>query len=73
MEFQILSTLSFDITFPTPHRFLERYMRMLGEDTTVTIFAYYLVELALVDIRLLQYSSYQLAAAAICLAYRVIS
>lgn len=55
MEFHILSTLSFDITFPTAHRFLERYMKILGDDQTVSIFAYFFVELALVDIRLLQY------------------
>jgi len=32
MEFLILSTLSFDITFPTSLRFLERYMKLIGED-----------------------------------------
>lgn len=34
MEFHILSTLSFDCTFPTPYRFLERYLKVLGEDTS---------------------------------------
>jgi G2/mitotic-specific cyclin-B, other len=32
MEFLILNTLSFDITFPTSLRFLERYMKLIGED-----------------------------------------
>jgi G2/mitotic-specific cyclin-B, other len=35
MEFLILSALSFDLTLPTSLRFLERYMRMLGEDESV--------------------------------------
>jgi cyclin B len=32
MEFSILSTLSFDLTFPTAHRFMERYSKLLGDD-----------------------------------------
>lgn len=35
MEFLILTALSFDLTFPTAFRFLERYMRMLGEESGV--------------------------------------
>jgi hypothetical protein len=53
MEFHILSILSFDITFPTSHRFIERYMKLLGEDPNVTSYAYFFLELALVDIRML--------------------
>ncbi len=32
MEYQILNILSFDITFPTTHRFIERYMKLVGDD-----------------------------------------
>lgn len=32
MEYNILNALSFDITFPTIHRFIERYMKILGVD-----------------------------------------
>lgn len=32
MEFSILSVLSFDFTFPTAFRFLERYIKLLGDD-----------------------------------------
>jgi len=35
MEFHILNTLGFDITFPTANRFLERYMKIVGEDKNV--------------------------------------
>ena len=35
MEFLILTALAFELTFPTAFRFLERYMRMLGEEAGV--------------------------------------
>jgi cyclin B len=53
MEFSILNTLSFDITFPTAFRFLERYLKHINEEQTVMMYASFLVELALVDIRML--------------------
>jgi hypothetical protein len=53
MEFHILNTLSFDITFPTSLRFLERYMKLIGEDQNVMNYSQFLIELALVDIRML--------------------
>ncbi len=53
MEFSILSTLSFDLTFPTANRFIERYSQLLGDDEKVVTLANFLVELALIDIRML--------------------
>ncbi len=53
MEFLILSALSFDLTFPTSYRFLERYMKMLGEDQHVMNLALFLMELSLIDVRML--------------------
>ena len=73
MEFSILSTLSFDLTFPTTHRFLERYSRLLGCDSRVLNFAYFLSELALIDIRMLQYNSSVTAASALTLAYKIVN
>lgn len=73
MEFSILSTLSFDLTFPTAHRFIERYTQMLGDDLKVTTLANYLVELALIDIRMLQYNSSTAAASALTLAYKIVN
>jgi cyclin B len=55
MEFSILSTLSFELTFATPYRFLERYMKLLGNDTNVMNFAQFLIELGLIDIRMIFY------------------
>lgn len=53
MEFLILSALSFDITFPTCFRFLERYMRILGEDPHIMTLALFMMELALIEVRML--------------------
>lgn len=52
MEFSILSALSFEVTFPTSNRFIERYMKLLGNDSDAMNFAQFLVELSLVDIRM---------------------
>ena len=53
MEQLILWALAFDLSFPTSYRFLERYMRMLGEDPSVMTLSLFLMELSLVDIRMI--------------------
>lgn len=73
MEFLILSSLSFDLSFPTSFRFLERYMRMLGEDPSVMMISLFLMELSLVEVRMIQYPSSILAAAALCQSYKMIT
>ena len=73
MEFYILSKLSFDLTFPTSFRFLERYGRLIGDDSRVIQLAQYLIELSLVDIRMLQYCASTVAASALTLAYKIIN
>jgi cyclin B len=73
MEFLILSSLSFDLNFPTCYRFLERYMRILGEDPHVMTLALFMMELALIDVRMVQYPPSILAAASLCQAYKSIT
>jgi cyclin B len=67
MEFLILNTLSFDVTFPTSHRFLERYTKLLRDEcsSSAVHYAYFLMDLALLDVKMLQYSSSLLAASAL--------
>jgi G2/mitotic-specific cyclin-B, other len=72
MEFLILSAISFDISFPTAFRFLERYVRMIGENSEVYNLSLFLMELALVDVRMLKYSSSLIAAAALIEASKTI-
>lgn len=70
MEFLILSTLEFDLTFPTSNRFLEKYIKLLDDDQTVMQYAQFLIDLALVDIRMLQYTPSVITASAIIFAYK---
>ena len=70
MEFAILNALSFDLTFPTPFRFLEKFSKKLNADPAMTHYAGFLLELALVDIRMLQYPPSAMAASALALAFR---
>ena len=74
MEFLILNSLSFDITFPTVHRFLERYTKLLIHETTSSVihYAYFLIDLALIDMRMLQYSCSLLAASALGHAFKTL-
>lgn len=73
MEFLILSALQFDLTFPTALRFLERFMRMIGDDKDVITFSQFLMELSLIDVRMLQYPSSIIATSALTLAYKTIT
>ena len=70
MEYHILTTLDFNFTFPTSLRFLEKFSKMLGDDKEVNIFAYFLTELCLIDIRMLQYSPSIIAGSALSVAYK---
>jgi hypothetical protein len=75
MEFNILNTLSFDVTFPTSFRFLERYSRCLGNgeaDLTLFSLAQYLIELSMLDVRMLIYKPSVMAASGLCLAHKII-
>lgn len=75
MEFLILNTLSFDVTFPTAHRFLERFTKLLRTDSASSVvnYAYFLIDLALIDMRMLQYSCSLLAASALGHAFKTLA
>lgn len=48
MEGSILSALEFNITSPSPYRFLERYSRVLCLDSKTFMLARYILELSLI-------------------------
>jgi hypothetical protein len=68
MEQDILRTLDFNITAPSPYRFLERYNKIVNGDNIVFNLARYLIELPLIEYRMLKYSPSNMAASAIYLA-----
>lgn len=68
MEYNILSVLSFDLTFPTAFRFLEKMGKSVKADDKIIQFATYLIELALVDMRMLRFTPSTIAGSALMLA-----
>ena len=68
MEQAILTALDFNITAPSPYRFLERFAKINNADTPLFNLARYLIELPLIEYRMLKYSPSNLAASALFLA-----
>lgn len=65
MEKQMLNTLHFNLTVPTPYNFLARFLKAANShfDKEVSLLASYLVELSMVEYSMLKYS-YSLTSAA---------
>jgi cyclin B len=49
MERDILQTLDFNITAPSPYRFLERFIKLSGSDDLIMNFSRYMIELTLIE------------------------
>lgn len=68
MEGRILTSLSFKLTFTSALRFLNRYAEVHDTDPTAYCFARYLIELALVEYKMLKYAPSYIAISALYLA-----
>lgn len=64
-EYEILMALDFQVTTPSSYRFLERFAKVLGVDKEGFFLAQYLLELAMLDLKMAQYRPSVLAAAAL--------
>jgi len=73
MEYHILSTLNFNLTSPSSLRLLEVYLELIGLklDEHQQFFAKYLLELFLVDYRMIKYSPSWIAASTIYITMKV--
>merc|ERR1712166_285819 len=71
MEALVLSTVEFKITPPSPLPFLRRYVSVMEYGKTHAQLAQYILELTLVDYRMLRYSASHLASAAVLLANKI--
>src|SRR4051812_22787746 len=71
MEQLILSTLDFNITTPSTYRFLERFAKIINADTPLFNLARYLIELPLIEYRMLKYTPSNIAASALYLAQKI--
>lgn len=64
----MLRVLNFNITAPSSYRFLERFSKLVNADTLMFNMARYIIELPLIEYRMLKYCPSNLAASAIYLA-----
>ena len=71
MEKKILRTLEFEVTIVTPYRFLEVYKKMLRLNEETFYYAWYLIELSLVDYKMLKFKPSEVAASACLIAWKM--
>ena len=73
-EMLLLTFLQFDLTFPTSHAFLQRFMQLanIQEDDEAKNFAAYLNELSLFDVKMLKWKPSLIATASIFLAKKLL-
>lgn len=72
MECHILSTLDFNVCTPSAFRFIERFSKIANVSIKQLFLARYLIELPLIEYRMLKYTPSNLAAAALFLALKII-
>lgn len=67
MEYSIIQTLDFNLCTPSPYRFLERFTKIMNADSILFNLARYLIELPLIEYRMVKYTPSILAASAVYL------
>jgi cyclin B len=71
LEKEMLFSLDFNITVPTTYRFLEVFSRYLNVQETYFMFARYLIELFLVEYKMLKYKPSLIASAVLYITFKV--
>ena len=71
MEYEIIKTLDFNITVPSVYRFLERYSKLANSDDLIFNYSKYLIELTLLDIKMLSWKPSLIAASAIYISKKI--
>ena len=64
--------LDFNITFVSSYRFLERLSKIIGADSLMFNLARYIIELPLMEFKMIKYCPSNLAASAIYLASKIL-
>lgn len=72
LEYEVLRTLEFNVTFPSSFRFLQRFAKLLRADQKTLYLAWYLIELPLIEYKMLKYKPSLISAAAIYVAFRML-
>merc|ERR1712190_247535 len=68
LEKIILQALKFRLTVPTSYFFLQRFLEITRADKDVSMLSQYLIELSLVEYRMLEFSYSQIAASSVYIA-----
>ena len=68
MEEKMLNSLKFDITFPTQWSFLEIYKKRLELDNKIFYLSWFLMELCLIDYKILKFKMSEISASALFIA-----
>lgn len=71
MEIDMLTTLNFDITFPSQYRFLELYKQVLNLSDIMFYYSYYLLDLCLINYKMIKYKFSELAATAVLISIKI--
>jgi hypothetical protein len=72
MEHSMLATLNFNVASCTPYRFLERFHKVASESPRLWNLARYLIELPLIEQRMLKYTPSNIAASAVYLGLKIL-
>jgi hypothetical protein len=73
MEYTILSVLEFNLTSPSSYRFLERFFKVSNSDNMALFnLSRYLIELPLIEYRMLKYTPSNIASSALFLANKIL-
>lgn len=73
MEYEMLRKLEFNVTQPSAWVFLNRYAKLAKADHVTSALARYLIELPLIEYRMLKYSPSMVAAASVYVAFHVLN
>lgn len=71
MESTVIRALGWEMSVVTPHSFANRFLQLCGSSEWEQIYTYYLLELALVEYRMIKYNPSELAAAAVHLSLKL--
>ena len=71
MEMSILKQLEYNVTVPSSYRFLQRFTRVSNCSEQQVALVRYLVELTLIDYKMIRFSNSIIAASAVYLMYKI--
>jgi cyclin B len=72
LEYEVLRTLEFNVTSPSAFRFLERFAKLVEADSQVFNLAWYLIELPLIEYKMLKYRPSMISSAAHFVAMKIL-